>query len=134
MRAGQVLVTKNSSPVNHNVNIISTGNNPSQNLLIPAGKELKVEGWGAANAPTKIECNIHPWMVAWVRVFNHPYFAITDKDGNFEMKNAPSGEYNLVVWQEEVGWVKGGKVGVPVNIKADGVTDAGKIELNPAAN
>jgi hypothetical protein len=134
MRAGQVLLTKNSSPVNHNVNIISTGNNPSQNLLIPAGKEIKVEGWGAAAAPTKIECNIHPWMTAWVRVFNHPYFAVTDKDGNFEMKNAPAGEYNLVTWQEEVGWVKGGKVGVPINIKADGVTDAGKIELNPAAN
>jgi hypothetical protein len=50
------------------------------------------------------------------------------------MKNAPAGEYNLVTWQEEVGWVKGGKVGVPINIKADGVTDAGKIELNPAAN
>ncbi len=134
MRTGQVLVTKNSSPVNHNVNIISTGNNPNQNLLIPAGKELKVEGWGAAAAPTKIECNIHPWMTAWVRVFNHPYFAVTDKDGNFELKNAPAGEYNLVTWQEEVGWVKGGKVGVPVNIKADGVTDAGKIELNPSAN
>jgi hypothetical protein len=73
-------------------------------------------------------------MTAWVRVFNHPYFVVTDKDGNFEMKNAPAGEYNLVTWQEEVGWVKGGKVGVPINIKADGVTDAGKIELNPAAN
>jgi len=134
MRAGQTLVAKNSSPINHNVNIISPGNNPNQNLLIPAGKSVTVEGWAGATAPTKVECNIHPWMVAWVRVFNHPYFAVTDKDGTFELKNAPAGDFNLVIWHEEVGWVKGGKNGVPVNIKADSTSDVGKIELNPAAN
>ncbi|MSR29961.1 MAG: hypothetical protein EXR99_00510 [Gemmataceae bacterium] len=132
MRAGQSLIAKNSSTVNHNVNIISTGNNPNQNLLIPAGKEIAVEGWSAAPTVTKVECNIHPWMSAWVRVFNHPYFAVTGADGSFELKNAPAGDFNLVIWQEETGWVKGGKAGTPVSIKADSVTDLGKIELSPS--
>ena len=32
------------------------------------------------------QCNIHPWMDAWVLVFNHPYAAVTDDDGNFRSR------------------------------------------------
>jgi len=55
-----------------------------------------------------------------VRVFNHPYFAVTNEKGEFEIKNAPAGNFNLVVWQEEAGWVTGDRKGTPVSIKADG--------------
>ena len=58
----------------------------------------------ADRLPIKIECNIHPWMNGWVRVFDHPYFAVTDADGNFELKNAPAGNYRLMVWHGQGGW------------------------------
>lgn len=131
LREGQILVAKNSSPIPHNVNLVSVGKNPSKNEIVPPGRAVKVEGWVSATAPTLVKCDIHPWMIGYVRVFNHPYFAITDEDGNFEMKNAPVGEWNLVVWQEEAGWVTGDRKGIPVKI-ASGDSKPISIELKPS--
>jgi hypothetical protein len=71
-------------------------------------------------------------MKGWVRVFDHPYFAVTDADGNFVIKNAPAGKYQLVIWQEDMGFKDGekGKDGSPITIQA-GSTDLGKIEIKP---
>jgi hypothetical protein len=67
-----------------------------------------------------------------VRVFNHPYFAVTNDKGEFEIKNAPAGEFKLIVWHPEVGWLAG-REGMPITIKAqaNGVTDVGQVKLNP---
>ena len=64
-------------------------------------------------------------------VFNHPYFAVTDAKGYFEIKNAPAGTQKVVVWQEAVD--KGGFVtaasGEEVVIKAnDAVVKDFKVE------
>src|ERR1700745_3761803 len=45
-------------------------------------------------------CNVHPEMSGYVVVTPTPYFAITDKDGNFEIKNIPAGKYTLKTWSE----------------------------------
>jgi hypothetical protein len=116
LRQGQVLVAKNSSPVNHNFNYTL------DNKVIPAGGKLEAE-LTASDRPLAVSCNIHPWMKGWIRVFDHPYFAVTDADGKFEIKNAPAGHYNVLIWHEDAGWVvEGGKRGKPIEIKAGGVT------------
>jgi hypothetical protein len=51
-------------------------------------------------------------------MFDHPYFAMTDADGRYEIKGAPAGTYNVVMWHFEVGWVNGGKHGKPVEVPA----------------
>ena len=38
-----------------------------------------------------LRCDIHPWMSAWVGVLDHPYFAVTDAEGKFEIENLPAG-------------------------------------------
>lgn len=43
-------------------------------------------------------CNIHDHMVAWVRVVDSPWFAVSDASGNVRITGAPAGEYRLVVW------------------------------------
>jgi uncharacterized protein (DUF2141 family) len=43
----------------------------------------------------KFECNVHPWMKAWVSVFDSPYFSVSDKDGKFVIKNVPPGKYTV---------------------------------------
>src|SRR5205814_6500635 len=43
----------------------------------------------------KFKCDVHPWMFAWVTVVDHPYFAITDKEGKFTIKNVPAGKYTV---------------------------------------
>jgi hypothetical protein len=50
-----------------------------------------------------IACNIHPWMRAYMFVFAHPYFAITPKTGDFELKGIPPGKYTIEAWQERFG-------------------------------
>lgn len=47
-------------------------------------------------------CQVHPEMEAFVVVLETPYFATTDKSGNFEIKNVPPGEYKLVTWSEKL--------------------------------
>ena len=46
-------------------------------------------------------CNVHPEMSGYVVVTPTPYFAVTDKDGNFEIKNIPAGKYTLKTWSED---------------------------------
>lgn len=130
LREGQTLVTKNSSPITHNVSIISTGKNPNTNQIVPAGKEVKIPDWFQGRTPSRIECTIHPWMGAYVWTFATPYFAVTDADGKFTLKNAPAGDFNLVIWQEETGFVKGGRTGIPVKIKAGDTTEV-QVDLKP---
>ena len=50
---------------------------------------------------------------------------------HFEIKLVPAGKANLMTWQEKVGYIQGGKQGIPIEIKAGEVTDLGKIELKP---
>jgi hypothetical protein len=50
-----------------------------------------------------VKCNIHPWMRAYIAVFKHPYFAVSDKDGKFEIKNLPPGTYTIKAWHEKLG-------------------------------
>jgi hypothetical protein len=56
-------------------------------------------------------------MQAFWMILDHPYFAVTDEKGNFEIKNAPSGPQKVVVWQEAAGFVTASAAGEEVNIK-----------------
>jgi plastocyanin len=51
----------------------------------------------------KVYCNIHSHMSATILVLDHPYFAIPNLDGSFEIPNVPPGQYTLVGWHERVG-------------------------------
>ncbi|MCI0743283.1 MAG: hypothetical protein L0Y72_30010, partial [Gemmataceae bacterium] len=100
-RAGQNMIIKNSTIVPHNVKWMSR-NNDQIDTLIPSGGQDVVKDLKPERFPIEIADSIHPWMRAWVRVFDHPYFAVTDEDGNFEIKNAPvlKGQLRLFIWQE----------------------------------
>jgi hypothetical protein len=129
MRSGQVLEAKNSADVTHNVNILGDGvNAPEKNIAIPPKKSLDFDGWKASPRPVPIQCTIHKWMNCWIRVLDHPYCAVTNEKGEFEIKNAPAGNYRIAVWHESVGWVvkeggDTGKKGIPVKIEANKTAD-----------
>lgn len=46
-------------------------------------------------------CNVHPEMSGYIVVVPTPYFAVTDKDGNFVIKDVPPGKYTLKTWSED---------------------------------
>jgi hypothetical protein len=127
-RAGQDLVIKNSAPIPHNAKF-EAKENGSVNPLIPSKGQHVINALKAEYYPVEIKCSIHGWMNAWVRVFDHPYFAVTDADGKFEIKNAPVGDYNLVIWHE-TGFSNGvkGKAGIPMKLVKD-KTNLGELEF-----
>jgi hypothetical protein len=50
--------------------------------------------------PVDVRDDIHPWMSAWWMIFDHPYFAVTDSQGRFTLRDVPTGPQRLVVWHE----------------------------------
>jgi plastocyanin len=50
----------------------------------------------------RVFCDIHSHMNAFILVFDHPYFTLTDRDGRFRIDDVPPGTYSLVAWNEGV--------------------------------
>jgi hypothetical protein len=112
VKTGQTLKVTNSAPINHNVAwsssaIFNTGKNVllrarDGTLLIDA-KPCRDHDAGKEDV-LKISCDIHRWMSARVVVLDHPYYAVTDKDGKYEIKDAPANtEVDVVYWHESMG-------------------------------
>lgn len=116
-RVGDTLVVKNPAPVPHNF-FWNSGNNGEFNPTIAAKNEWKMpKAFVLESPPIEYKCTIHGWMKGYVRVFDHPYYAITDADGKFEIKNAPAGKFRIVCWHEN-GLLGGanGRFGEPIEI------------------
>jgi hypothetical protein len=96
----QEFVVKNSAGIAHNSNFRGGPKNPPRNEALGAGKDVKPKPFTPENQPITVSCDIHKWMNGFVWVFDHPYYAITDENGNFEIKNAPAGKFNIVAWHE----------------------------------
>jgi hypothetical protein len=131
---GEKVEVKSSDAVGHNVNPSAMRNPPFPNQTVPANGSFSIEIKNPDNRPGKVVCDIHPWMSAWWLTMNNPYFAVTDAEGNFEIKNVPAGTQKVVVWQESV-HPKFVANGDPVVIKPGGeVTQDFKITPQMAVN
>jgi plastocyanin len=102
VQQGTTVEFLNSDPVGHNVYWPSVSGNKklSHNLgTWPKGekKPFQFNDLGTAS----LLCNVHPEMSGYVVVVPTPYFAVTDKEGNFEIKNIPAGKYTLKTWSED---------------------------------
>lgn len=92
----------NSDPVGHNVYWPSVSGNKklAHNLgTWPQGvkKSFQFNDLGVAS----LLCNVHPEMSGYVLVAPTPYFALTDKEGHYTIKDVPAGNYTLKTWSEE---------------------------------
>jgi hypothetical protein len=102
LMAGQTFKVKNSDPFLHNVHSLATVN-PPFNFGQPTKDEGKdVESPKAAEY-FRVKCDVHPWMSAYIAVFEHPFFATTKEDGTYSIKSAglPDGDYTLTFWHEK---------------------------------
>ena len=115
---GQVLKVKNSAPVAHNTKISADPTvNENLSVTIPTGKD-KIIALNYQKNPVNVACDFHNWMTAKVYVNDSPYIAVTDKDGNFEIRNVPTGVELAVVGIHELGDVDGGKEGLKQTFKS----------------
>ena len=79
--------------------------------------------------PTKITCDIHSWMEAYWVILDHPYAAVSNAKGEFEIANLPVGVHEIKVWQETSGWLIKSKM---ITIK-EGNNALDPIKVDPAA-
>jgi len=103
--SGQKFVIKNSAPINHNTNWKGGPENPGDNKILPAGGKLTVD---LVPEPKEVtfKCDIHSWMNAIARVYDHPYATVSKDDGTFEIKNVPAGvPVKVVAWHEAAGYL-----------------------------
>jgi len=129
--AGSEIVIKNGDATLHNVHTYK-GAESWFNQAQPKGSEaLKKEV--EETKVVKFTCDVHPWMHGFVVVTDHPFYAVSGKDGSFTIEKVPAGEYDVEAWHSQYG-LKKAKVKVE-----DGKTAEVKIaydgtEPEPAEN
>jgi hypothetical protein len=105
----QKFIIENNSAMQHNTKIDALNN---FNKSIESKGKLTVEDVKPATSPMTINCTIHPFMTGYALPLNHPYAAVTNEKGEFEIADVPADvEVDIVVWHEE-GVSKDGKSGV----------------------
>ena len=100
MPQGSELKILTSDPINHNIHTYSFDNDPINIMFLP-NQDYTQE----MEEPevVKVSCDLHNWMVAYIVVTPHSYFAMTQNNGSFEIKNVPPGKYTLKLWHESLG-------------------------------
>jgi plastocyanin len=91
---GQPVHFENSDSVNHSVMTMSTVARNQFNLVAGPGTPI-VRVFEPQRPPVMIGCSLHPWMRAWVYIFQHPWFAVTDSRGRFRIADVPPGRHTL---------------------------------------
>ncbi len=101
-RVGQRVEFINSDPVFHNVRAIAK-NNAEFNIAMPNQNDRITQVFSKPEILLETKCSVHPWMSAWIAVVDHPYFSVTNAQGEFEIKGLPPGNYTVEFWHEVFG-------------------------------
>jgi plastocyanin len=123
VQTGQKLVVKNSDSCVHNVHTKPAANPESNQVQMPGGADLTYT-FDKPEPFLKFQCDVHPWMFAWVTVVDHPYFAVSGKDGKFTIKNIPPGKYTVEATHRKLGTQT-----AEIEVKADGAAQDFSFEV-----
>jgi hypothetical protein len=102
IRAGQRLSIVNNDPTTHNTHP-TPKYNPEWNMSQGVGSGPFVKTFRRAEQFIPFKDNQHPWERAILGVFDHPFFAVSDQFGNYEIRGLPPGKYKLEAWHETLG-------------------------------
>lgn len=106
LRAGQTLLVTNEDPTAHNVHTLAR-RNPALNRNMGAKQTPLEFRFEKPERPVPFKCDIHPWMGAAVFVEEHPWFAVSNAQGAFRIRDIPPGSYEVEAVHETLGKVKG---------------------------
>lgn len=99
---GANFVIKNSDSILHNTNLgilLKDKRSTVYNLALPTQNQIIKKPIRRTGLHT-IKCDAHAWMRAYLYVGDHPYAAVTDASGNFEIKDLLPGKYKVTIWHE----------------------------------
>jgi len=103
IQAGQTLVVRNSDPFLHNVHPVSSLSR-ERNVGQPVRGMTTPFIFSKSEVFVRFKCDVHPWMFAFVGVIDHPWFAVTGKDGRFTLPpGLAPGRYTLAAAHPKAG-------------------------------
>ena len=101
--AGGMLDVQNLDPVAHHTRFTMAGATLDVVDQSDAGQVVPTAAVIAHPGLVAVRCDVHPGTRAWIRVFDHPYFTVTTREGSFTIDSVPPGTYRLAVWQPSLG-------------------------------
>ncbi len=101
------LEVTSEDPILHNTHLFLQRGSRSRslvNLALP-GEGARLDASRATRRPGVIElkCDAHKWMSGYLLLFDHPYYAVSDAEGSFSIRDVPPGTYTVKVWHETLG-------------------------------
>ncbi len=99
---GQTVQIKNDDPTTHNIHPTPKDNREWNESQPPSSPALE-KTFAREEIMLPVKCNQHPWMKMYVNVVKSPFFAVTDKNGKYEIKGLPPGDYTLEFVHEKLG-------------------------------
>jgi len=102
VQAGQTFHVSNNDTTLHNVHAVPK-NNREFNFGQPANVPAVPRVFDKPEIGIPFRCDVHGWMNAYVNVVSHPFFAVTNDAGSFEIKGLPPGTYTVELWHEQLG-------------------------------
>ena len=100
--AGQQLDILNNDGTLHNIHALPKVNKEFNKAQPRSKKKLSVK-FEKPEAPFKVKCDVHPWMGAYIGVFDHPCFSVSGDDGTYVISDLKPGEYVIEAWHEKLG-------------------------------
>ncbi len=99
---GQMVKVLNSDDTTHNIHPTPKDNREWNESQPPKAPPIE-KTFAREEIMLPVKCNQHPWMKMYINVVKSPFFAVTDKDGKYELKGLPPGDYTIAVVQEKLG-------------------------------
>lgn len=98
---GQTLSIVNSDETMHNIRCFGKVNRAFNiGQPTPGTRDKK---FTEVEPAIKFKCDMHPWMTAYIFALDHPFFAVSDDKGSYEIKGLPAGKYTITIWHEKYG-------------------------------
>ncbi len=122
LMVNQKFKIRNSDPTMHNVHPQPRqGENKEFNFAQPTKGQVNEKSFPSTEVMVRFKCDVHPWMFAYVGVLDHPFYAVTGKDGTFKISGLPNGKYTLEAYHPKT---HGTNLGLTQEITVSGDTKA----------
>jgi hypothetical protein len=102
VQTGQILHVSNLDNTLHNVHNMPQRNPEMSRAIMPRARDLEYT-FAEPESFMRFKCDVHPWEFAYVTVVEHPFFAVSNKDGVFSMNGLPAGKYTLQAHHRKAG-------------------------------
>lgn len=119
----QKVKIKNSDPTLHNVHATPKAGGPNKefNFAQPVKGMVSEKTFAGPEVMVRFKCDVHPWMFAYLGVLDHPFYAVTGKDGTYKIANVPAGKYVVEAYHVKT---HGTNPGVTQDVSVDGTAKA----------